>query len=54
MSKRGEYEIPDAIQMMIDDKLKVKGLISNKWVHISNIQDFLVHNFEYIQKITSQ
>ncbi len=37
-SKRNEYELADAIQMMIDDGLKVKGLISQNWKHLSDLR----------------
>jgi glucose-1-phosphate thymidylyltransferase len=49
-SKRGEYELPDAIQMMIDDGFKIKGLVSKSWIHLSNIQDFLELNFGYLRR----
>lgn len=44
-SKRGEYELPDAIQMMIDGGLKVKGVVAKKWQHLSSIEDFVRMNF---------
>jgi NDP-sugar pyrophosphorylase family protein len=50
-SKKGEYEIQHAIQMMIDDNLKVKGIISESWTHLSNIEDFLRLNFKYINHV---
>lgn len=49
-SKRGEYEIQDAIQMMIDDGLRVKGIISDTWTHLSDMEDFLRLNFEYVKR----
>lgn len=48
-SVRGEFELPDAIQMMIDDGLRVKGVITESWIHLSNVSDFLELNFEYIK-----
>jgi len=44
-SVRGEYELPDAIQMMIDGGLKVKGVVAKKWQHLSSIEDFVRMNF---------
>ena len=44
-SKRGEYELADAMQMMIDDGLKVKGVVAKKWKHLSSIEDFVRMNF---------
>jgi dTDP-glucose pyrophosphorylase len=44
-SKRGEYELADSIQMMIDDGLKVKGVVAKKWGHLSSIEDFVRMNF---------
>jgi NDP-sugar pyrophosphorylase family protein len=49
-SRRGEYELQDAIQRMIDDGLRVKGIISEEWIHLSNIEDFLSLNFEYVKR----
>ncbi len=34
-SKRGEYELTDAISMMIDDGLKVKGVEAPSWMHLT-------------------
>ncbi len=48
-SGRGEYELADAIQMMIDDGLRVKGILSNEWKHLSDIDDFLRLNFPYLK-----
>ncbi|MEE9474549.1 MAG: hypothetical protein V3V36_02655, partial [Candidatus Hydrothermarchaeaceae archaeon] len=44
-SKRGEYELADSIQLMIDDGLKVKGVVAKKWGHLSSIEDFVQMNF---------
>lgn len=49
-SRRGEYELQDAIQGMIDDGLRVKGIISQEWIHLSTIEDFLSLNFEYVKR----
>jgi dTDP-glucose pyrophosphorylase len=49
-SERGEYEVQDAIQMMIDDGLMVKGIISDSWIHLSSIEDFLMLNFDYMKR----
>lgn len=44
-SQRGEYELPDAIQMMIDDGLRVQGVVAKKWQHLSSVEDFVRMNF---------
>lgn len=49
-SERGEYEIQDAIQMMIDDGRRVKGIISDSWTHLSNIEDLLMLNYDYMKR----
>lgn len=49
-SKRGEFEIQDAIQRMIDDGLIVKGVISESFSHLSTIEDFLRLNFDYLDE----
>jgi len=46
-SKRGEYELTSAIQLMIDDGLRVKGLLTREWFHLSNMEDFLKVNLSY-------
>jgi len=33
------------MQMMIDDGLKVKGVVAKKWKHLSSIEDFVMMNF---------
>ncbi len=40
-SKRNEYELADVFQMLIDDGLKVKGLVSAKWKHLSDLNDLI-------------
>jgi len=50
-SKRGEFEIPSAIQLMIEDNLKIKGLMIRRWVDLSDIYDLLRANFEYTDEI---
>lgn len=49
-SKRGEYEIQDAVQRMIEGGLTVKGIISDSWIHLSSIEDFLLLNFDYTKR----
>ncbi|MDP6612707.1 MAG: nucleotidyltransferase family protein [Candidatus Hydrothermarchaeota archaeon] len=49
-SRRGEYEIQDTIQRMIDDGLRVKGIISDSGIHLSTIEDFLMLNFDYMKR----
>ena len=50
-SKRGEYELVDAIQLMIDDGLKVKGLLTKEWFHLSTLEDFQKPNFSYLDRV---
>ncbi len=50
-SKRGEYEIADIIQMMIDDGLVVKGVKTSVFSHLSGPEDLLRSNFDYLDKI---
>lgn len=50
-SRRGEYEVQDAIQMMIDDGLTVRGLMSESFLHLTNMEDLLKLNFEYMEEV---
>lgn len=47
-SKRGEYEIAQVIQRMIDDGFIARGIIAKEWIHMSDIDDFLRLNFPYL------
>jgi NDP-sugar pyrophosphorylase family protein len=38
-SRRGEYELTGVIQLMVEDGLKVKGLLTGKWIHITKPED---------------
>jgi len=49
-SKRDEYELADAFQMMIDDGLKVKGLVSAEWKHLSDLNDLIGLNSDKEEK----
>jgi dTDP-glucose pyrophosphorylase len=49
-SVRGEYEIQDAIQLMINDGCRVRGVLSREWIHLSDIEDFLRLNFDYLKR----
>lgn len=51
MSVRGEYEITSVIQEMIDDGLKVKGQVTRRWSHMTDVGDFLNLNFPYIKRV---
>ncbi len=53
-SKRGEYELQDAIQRMIDSNLCVKGLISDEWKHLTDINDLIELNFPYIKEFLKE
>ncbi|MFQ6050242.1 MAG: nucleotidyltransferase family protein [Candidatus Hydrothermarchaeota archaeon] len=48
ISERGEYELQDAIQKMIDSNLCVKGVFSEKWKHLTDINDLIELNFPYL------
>ncbi len=54
LSRRGEYELADAFQMMIDDGLKVKGVLSEEYMHLSNIQDLIALNKDFFSRATKQ
>ncbi len=49
LSTRGEYEIADAFQMMINNGLRVKGVVSDEWKHLSDLKDFLRLNSGYLE-----
>ncbi len=49
-SKRNEYELADAFQMMIDDGLKIKGLVSAEWKHLSDLNDLIGLNSDKEEK----
>lgn len=46
-SKRGEYELADSIQAMIDDGLRIKGVLAKEWKSIMTIEDFVRMNFTF-------
>ncbi len=48
-SSRGEFEIADIIQMMIDNRLVVKGVKTGSFSHLSDAEDFLKLNFEFFK-----
>ena len=50
LSPRGEYEIPTAIQEMIDSGLEVRGVLTERWAHLSRWQDLLTLNFPYLRE----
>lgn len=50
LSPRGEYEIASAIQDMIDSGLKVRGVLTQRWAHLSRWQDLLTLNFPYLRE----
>ena len=41
----------DTIQKMIDDGLKVIGVKTNVFSHLSDPEDLLKSNFEYLDKV---
>ncbi len=49
LSPRGEYEIPLAVQDMIDAGLEVRGVLTPSWVHLSRWDDLLKLNFGYLK-----
>ncbi len=48
-SKRGEHEIQDAIQMLIDNKKNVRGLFCDTFLHLTDIKSMLRLNFDYTE-----
>ncbi|NOZ59659.1 MAG: NTP transferase domain-containing protein [Euryarchaeota archaeon] len=50
LSPRGEYEIASAIQDMIDSGLEVRGVLTERWAHLSRWQDLLALNFPYLRE----
>jgi len=49
-SERGEYELPDAIQALIDKKQKVYACELSKWEHITYPWDLLVANEQLLKE----
>lgn len=56
-SRRGEYELQSAIQLMIDDGCRVQGYMNEEWNSLENwkmlndCNDFLRLNFEYMKDL---
>lgn len=50
LSDRGEYELQDAIQMMIDDKYVVTGALTDHRYEVTTVEDLLSLNLELLQK----
>lgn len=48
ISPRGEYELQDAIQMMIDEGLTVNGLFLNSRLTLTSAHDLLAINLDYL------
>ncbi len=48
LSPRGEYEIPGAVQSMIEAGFEVRGVLAESWVHLSDWRDLLRLNFGYL------
>jgi bifunctional UDP-N-acetylglucosamine pyrophosphorylase/glucosamine-1-phosphate N-acetyltransferase len=48
ISPRGEYELQDAIQMMIDEGLTVNGLFLNSRLTLTTANDLLAINLDYL------
>ena len=49
LSARNEYELADAITMMIDDGLKVMGKVEAEAPNLTSLQDLLRLNFDYLR-----
>jgi len=49
LSPRGEYEIPLALQDMIEAGLELRGVLTPTWVHLSGWRDLLRLNFRYLE-----
>jgi len=50
LSPRGEYEIQDAIQMMIDKRLVVSGFLINHRLHLTTIEDLMDINWYFLER----
>ncbi len=50
LSPRGEYEIAEAIQEMINSGLEVRGVLTQRWAHLSRWRDLLRLNFPYLEE----
>jgi NDP-sugar pyrophosphorylase family protein len=51
LSARGEYELPDAIQMMIDDGNSVQGLFLQNRITLTTKQDLLQINLHFLNNL---
>ncbi len=51
LSPRGEYEIQDAIQRLIDRAGRVGGLMISQRATVTNAADLLAINLDYLQKL---
>jgi NDP-sugar pyrophosphorylase family protein len=49
LSPRGEYELQDAIQMLIDDGGRVTGVLTPHRVQLTNVADLLALNRHYLE-----
>jgi len=50
LSPRGEYELQDAIQMMIDNDGGVKGVMTDQRFHLTSAADLIKINMHYLAK----
>ncbi len=50
LSPRGEYELQDAIQMMIDNDGGVKGIMTEQRFHLTSAADLININMHYLAK----
>jgi NDP-sugar pyrophosphorylase family protein len=48
LSERGEYEIPDAIQMLVDNHGRVKAMMTNKRLTLTYPEDLIAINRYYL------
>lgn len=48
LSRRGEYELQDAIQMLIDQGGRVRGVLADSRLTLTNAQDLLSINQHYL------
>jgi len=53
-SIRGEYEITSALQAMLEQGYKTKGVLTDDWVHLTTPADFLRLNFPYLKKMLDE
>jgi len=54
LSGRGEYELQDAIQMLIDEYGPISGVEINHRYNLTSLDDFLNINLDFLKKMGSK